>query len=319
MKPRDSKTPPQSSSQTQESSAQTQASGGASQALESFLARLEATVSKTPELEDIAHNPEKLQELITNLESDIASGEWLRANYAEMDLKMMPALVKQANTKYPEMQLKYATNPEELASSIKETINEGVQSSRFITNTGQSGIHFAVIDHQTINNETSLILIEPASFDKLNAGIMGARVKIALEKLNLPNCHFSMVEMNIQQSNSECGIFSLALAKKLHTEADKLMRLHRDNVNGVLCEPNTPLPSDQLDQYLPPSFYKHTQGRKRFKKYIERNPEAENTKVNKKGETLRERFEKSLVKTEGKTVSVSSHRKRTSEYKSLML
>ncbi len=128
-----------------------------------------------------------------------------------------------------------------------------------------------------------------------------------------------MAEMDIQRSSSECGMFSLSLAKKLYSEAQKLERLHKDNIKGVLCEPDTPLSAEKLDTYLPTTFYKHVQGRRRLGEYLKANPDAEHETVNKKGETLRERFERSLSSAEGKTVSVSQHRKRATEYKSLMM
>nr|WP_244427526.1 YopJ family acetyltransferase [Bartonella vinsonii] len=146
------------------------------------------------------------------------------------------------------------------------------------------------------------------------------KIQTAVSDAQLPDCHFATVEMDIQRSSSECGIFSLALAKKLHTESGKITRVHEDNVKGILCEPNTPLPSHKLDAYLTASFYKHTQGSRRLEEYVKANPGAEQEKVNKKGETLGERFKKSLVTTEkGKNVSVSPHRKRVTEYKSLTM
>lgn len=93
--------------------------------------------------------------------------------------------------------------------------------------------------------------------------------------------------------------------------------MHKNTLNGILCEPDTPLSSQKLDTYLPATFYKHIQSTKRFKKYGASIPEAENAKVNKKGETLRKKFDKNLVTSEEKTVSVPPHRKRVSEYKSL--
>ncbi|MCZ2158727.1 YopJ/AvrA family T3SS effector serine/threonine acetyltransferase [Bartonella sp. 220] len=269
---------------------------------------------------DVVFSHEELQNIITRLESDIISGYWMKAYYADTDLRLMPALVEQANKKYPEMNLQLAMTPESLTTLIKQTIDKGNQSSRFITNTGGSKIHFTVIDHHTIDGKTSLILFEPTTCEKMPAARLTLRIQTAVSDAQLPDCHFSIVEMDIQRSSSECGIFSLALAKKLHIESAKLARMHKDNISGVLCESNTPLPSQKLDTYLPANFYKHTQGRRRLREYIKSNPEAENEKVNKKGETLTKRFERNLMTTEkGKKVSVSPHIKRVTEYKSLMI
>ncbi|CAF26618.1 YopJ/AvrA family T3SS effector serine/threonine acetyltransferase [Bartonella quintana] len=310
---------PQNSNSTPHHSFSTQNSDIENESLESLLARLENEDSEKVENEDVSVNHEKLKGIITDLESDLASGKWINAFYANIDLKMMPALVKQANTKYPEMNLKLALTPQELVFSIKETINSGVQSSRFIVNLGGSRIHFAVIDHQTVADKTSLLLLEPTSFENGNAAMMGLRTKKALQDSDLSHYSFSMAEMNIQRSTSECGIFSLALAKKLYLESDKLKKMHTDNVNGVLSDPESAyLSSDKLDQYLPITLYKHTQSTKRLKQYVKANPGSEHKSINKKEETLFERFEKNLTLKEDKAFSVSTHKKRISEYKSLL-
>ncbi|VFT03927.1 Virulence factor yopJ [Yersinia enterocolitica] len=66
--------------------------------------------------------------------------------------------------------------------------------------------------------------------------MLAIRAKTAIERYQLPDCHFSMVEMDIQRSSSECGIFSLALAKKLYTERDNLLKIHEDNIKGILSD-----------------------------------------------------------------------------------
>ncbi|GAA5110501.1 YopJ/AvrA family T3SS effector serine/threonine acetyltransferase [Bartonella jaculi] len=309
MKPQDSKSSAQSSSSVQGADIE-------NESLESLLARLEQL--NTEKEKNIPFDHEKLQDIITGLEKDIADGSWIKKDYAHIDLKLMPALIEQANLKYPRLDLKFATSSEELCLSIKEAIDNGVQSCRHIVNMKEKGMHFAVIDHRTIENKTSLIFFESATLKSMNPAMLALRTQMSI-KSQLPDCRFSIVEMDIQRSSSECGIFSLALAKKLHTEAGKLTRMHKDNIDGVLCQSDAPLPSDKLDAYLPVSFFKHTQSRRRLEQYVKSHPGAENEKVNKKDKTLAERFDKNLVTTEEeKTVSVSAHRKRVKEYKSLL-
>ncbi|WP_208433799.1 YopJ/AvrA family T3SS effector serine/threonine acetyltransferase [Bartonella taylorii] len=311
MKTQDSKNTPHSSLQTQESES-------TNESLENLPTNLEQlNIEKE---KNIPFSHEELKGIIAGLERDIADGNWIRNNhyYASTDLKMMPALIDQANHKYQGLNLKLITTSEDLVSSIKEAMHNGIQSSRYIVNTTDRGIHFAVLDHRTIDGKTSLIFFEPATLNDEIPLLLAVRIQLTIQE-QLPECYLSKGEMDIQRSPSECGIISLALAKKLHIEADKLTRMHRDNIDGVLNKTTLTLPSDKLDPYLPPSFYKHTQGRRRLKEYVESNQEAENTQVNKKGETLRERFDKNLVTTEEKTVSVSLHRKRVTEYKSLMI
>ncbi|MGF7157265.1 YopJ/AvrA family T3SS effector serine/threonine acetyltransferase [Bartonella heixiaziensis] len=311
MKPQDSKSIARGSSQTQESKNE-------NESLENLSADLEQlNIEKE---QKIPFSREELKDIIAELERDIADGSGIRGNYhyANTDLKLIPALVEQANRKYQGLNLKFVTTSQDLCGSIKEAIDKGIPSSKYIVNTTDRGIHSVVLDHRTIDGKTSLIAFEPATLESEAALLLAVRLQLIIQR-ELPECHFSKVEMDIQRSSSECSIISLALAKKLHTEADKLTRMHKDNISGILCEPNTTLPHNKLDPYLPPSFYKHTQGTRRLKEYSEANPAAEHEKVNKKGETLHERFEKNLVESEGKAVSVSLHKKRVSEYKSLMM
>ncbi|HDL8012828.1 TPA: YopJ family type III secretion system effector serine/threonine acetyltransferase, partial [Yersinia enterocolitica] len=224
---------------------------------------------------------EELKNIIIQLETDIADGSWFHKNYSRLDIEVMPALVIQANNKYPEMNLNFVTSPQDLSIEIKNVIENGVGSSRFIINMGEGGIHFSVIDYKHINGKTSLILFEPVNFNSMGPAILAISTKTAIERYQLPDCHFSMVEMDIQRSSSECGIFSLALAKKLYTERDSLLKIHEDNIKGILSDSENPLPHNKLDPYLPVTFYKHTQGKKRLNEYLNTNPQGVGTVVNK--------------------------------------
>ncbi|EHO3528205.1 effector protein YopJ, partial [Salmonella enterica subsp. enterica serovar Enteritidis] len=68
----------------------------------------------------------------------------------------------------------------------------------------------------------------------------------------------------------------------------------------------------------PVSFYKHTQGVQRLNEYVEANPAAGSSIVNKKNETLYERFDNNAVMLNDKKLSISAHKKRIAEYKSLL-
>ncbi|WP_375640897.1 YopJ/AvrA family T3SS effector serine/threonine acetyltransferase [Bartonella sp. AA168HLJHH] len=314
MKPQDS--PPPHSSQTPEGASAPEGAH-ANASLDTLTAHLERL--NIEKIKNTPFNRAELKDIIAGLEKHNADGSWIKNYYDILDLYMMPALVDQANRKYPEMNLKLTSPPDGFALALKETLEKGIKSSRLIVNAQDRGIHFAVVDHQTIDNKTSLIFLEPTSLRDTLPALLALRTRQSIEHHQFPNIHFAMVEMDIQRSSSECGMFSLSLAKKLYLEAQKLERLHKDNIKGVLCEPDTPLPAEKLDPYLPARLYKHVQGRRRLGEYLKANPEAAQEKVNKKGETLTERFERSLVATETKTVSVSQHRKRATEYKSLMM
>lgn len=261
---------------------------------------------------------EELKNIIAQLETDIADDSWLHKDYSKMDVKIMPALVMQANNKFPEMNLNFVRSPQDLSIEIKNTIEHGVESSRFIINMGEDGIHFSVIDYKHINGKTSLILFEPASFNSMVPAMLAFRTKMAIERYQLPDCHFSMVEMDIQRSSSECGIFSLALAKKLYRERGNLLKIHEDNIKGTLSDSVMPLPHDKLDPYLPVTFYKHTQSKRRLNEYLNTNPQGVGTVINKKNETILNRFDNNQSVIDGKNLSVSAHKKRITEYKKLL-
>ncbi|MFQ6292747.1 YopJ/AvrA family T3SS effector serine/threonine acetyltransferase [Yersinia enterocolitica] len=261
---------------------------------------------------------EELKNIIAQLETDIADGSWPHKDYSKIDIKIMPALVMQANNKFPEMNLNFVRSPKDISIEIKSTIEHGVESCRFIINMGEDGIHFSVIDYKHINGKTSLILFEPASFNSMGPAMLAFRTKMAIERYQLPDCHFSMVEMDIQRSSSECGIFSLALAKKLYRERVNLLKIHEDNIKGTLSDSVMPLPHDKLDPYLPVTFYKHTQGKRRLNEYLNTNPQGIDAVINKKNETILNRFDNNQSVIDGKELSVSAHKKRITEYKTLL-
>ncbi|WP_144754496.1 YopJ/AvrA family T3SS effector serine/threonine acetyltransferase [Bartonella saheliensis] len=318
MKPQDSP-PPRSSPTPEGASAQESAHAredqSTNESLESLIARLQKNAL---EEENAPPSSEELKAIIAGLEDDLITGHWILANYEDTDIRLMPSLVEKANRKYPGMNLKLALTAEKLTHALKETIESGAKSCQFIVNLG-SRIHFAAMDYKVIDDKISLIMFEPTTFNNISAYKLGIKINQTLASFPLPSYSFAMAEMDIQRSSSECGIFSLNLAKKLHLESDKLTRMHQDNIKGVLCEQKTPLPPEKLDSYLPSRLYKHAQGRRRLEQYLKANPEAAHEKVNKKGETLTERFEKNLNEKEGKTVSVSPHKKRITEYKALMM
>ncbi|WP_208435319.1 YopJ/AvrA family T3SS effector serine/threonine acetyltransferase [Bartonella phoceensis] len=302
MKPHGSKDTAHSSQQTQSGSEEGHVAQGASAAEGDSLQRKEEMVA-----------------IIASLEADLASGHWIDKRYADLDLKLMPDFVEQANKKYPSMNLKFSMKPENFAQLVKETIEAGVHSSQFILGINDKSPHFGVVDLRKINNKTSLIFFSPSTLNDTVSAVLAVRAQISVHKANLPDCHYSTVDMNIQHTPGDSGILSLALAKKLHTDAHCVAKMHDDNVQGLLATPENPLSPERVDKYLSPRFYKHTQLESRLEKYIRANPGAENAEVNKKKESLPERFGKNLVAAEGKAVSTSPQRKRITECKSLSL
>ncbi|MDH0354264.1 YopJ family acetyltransferase [Morganella sp. GD04133] len=63
---------------------------------------------------------EKLKNIIIQLENDIADNSWYNNSYSMKDMEIMPALVIQANDKYPEMNLNFVESPQYLSEEIKK-------------------------------------------------------------------------------------------------------------------------------------------------------------------------------------------------------
>ncbi|OPB31189.1 YopJ/AvrA family T3SS effector serine/threonine acetyltransferase [Bartonella sp. AR 15-3] len=295
---------------------QTSSPLNSSATLEELLSRLEA--NETTEKPSILFSKKALQNVISDLENDITNSSFVDANYAHIDLTIMPHLVEQENNKCPGINLQFITDPEQLVKSIQKVINQGIPSSRFLISLEGNDPHFAIIDQQTIANKTSLILFETTKFTHMNAEVLGVTVKSAIEAAQLPYCYFSMAEINLQANSSESGIISLLFAKKLHLEANKLKVMHQDNISGILCKRGIPLPYHKVDEYLPGAFYKHAQTGKRISQYVDKNRQYFTKTINNKDEILHHRLDKHSVLLDNKVVSCSSQKKRIEKYKALV-
>ncbi len=223
MKPQDSKDTAAHASQIlrmanapEEASAQkatkTPEGAHADSSLENLAAHLEQQSNEKGE--NIPFNHKELKNIIARLEDDISTGRWFTANYASTDLKLMPALVEQANRKYPEMHLQLVASSHDFALALKEAIKNSVQSSRFIIHTKDRGIHFSVIDHQTIDDKTSVIFFEPTTLNNMRPAMLALRTQLSIKSHGLSHCSFAMAEMDIQRSSSECGMFKLKPCQK---------------------------------------------------------------------------------------------------------
>ena len=272
-----------------------------------------------PEAGNSSH-PEKelLKKIIAELECDITGHIGNSTRNIATDLSLMPALVNEVNRKYPQMNLRFADTPQTLAVLIKQSVSSEEMCSRYIVNGGENCVHFAIIDCKIINDKISVILFEPATYHNMVPAMLALRVKLAIEREHIPDCCFSAAEMDIQHSRSECGIFSLILAKKIHTESEHLFNIHKDNAEGILSDSFGLVMSDKTDTYLPVTFYKHTQGLSRIEQYIQSHPEDRNRIINKKNETIYTRFVNHSVEYEHKQRSVSAYEKRIALYKSVM-
>ncbi|MCP1290293.1 MULTISPECIES: YopJ/AvrA family T3SS effector serine/threonine acetyltransferase [unclassified Chromobacterium] len=256
---------------------------------------------------------------IRDVEKSLDSGAWTTSSFAKLDKEFIPGLIASANTSKPGLNLTYASDARDLSDKILEIFHKGSESGRYIVNMGSDGIHFAVFDYRLVEGKPSVLMFEPANFNSTGPMFLAFRAKSALDQLSSHNICFSMMEMDIQRSGSECAIFSLALAKKLFKEHQAVSELHQMNASGAIPSSNGFFSSSvESDQLIPPSFYKHTQGRGRLEKYVTARPGREAQEINKKGETLLERQKQHLENIGGKELVNSIHQKRLEELKQLM-
>ncbi len=252
------------------------------------------------------------------VEVSLNDGTWCQGKpFYTVERMLMADLVQMANDRKPGLNLVYLEAPEPLGALIKQAM-EGADATRYVVNMGDDGTHFAVFDCRILGGHASVILFEPTTLDGMMAPTkLARRAKTALQMAcSLETCHFLTVEMDLQRSVSECGVFSLALGKKLHKEHQALSSLHQLNVQRVFFD-NPFMPPSEADQYLPPSFYKHVQGRARMAEYLETRPDAEQVILNKKQQTLRERVNGHMEAVGGRVISKSAHDKRLAELKAL--
>lgn len=109
------------------------------------------------------------------------------------------------------MNLRFADTPQTLTVLIKQSVFPEEMNSRYIINAGENCIHVAIIRYEIINEKIYVILFEPVTYHNDVPAILA---RLAIQCEHIPNCCFSAAEMDIQHSHSECGIFSLILAKK---------------------------------------------------------------------------------------------------------
>ena len=269
-----------------------------------------------PDVKQINDCITSISNVIGKLKTDLKEGTWDNKDYAHYDLTLMPSMVRAANHKYPDMNLTFVKSVEELVDLISEAKANNQNAGRYIINMGEDGVHFAVVDCRIIDGKTSVMLFEPSRFSGQGPIFLALRVKSELDN-HLQDSTFFMVEMNLQGSKSECGIYSLSIAKKLHVEKEQLDALHVKNLSGELSEGCEFIPCKTLDEFLPIKLYKHVQGTHRLEAYIQNNPEAETCIVNKKNETLRDRFYNNTLLVGGHPKSISIYNKRITEYETI--
>lgn len=257
-----------------------------------------------------------LSELIAVVDQSLRDGSWSSANFSRADRALMPELVQMANEKKPGLNLMCLMPLEGLVDLMKNARDSGMNAYRVLINMGADNAHYAVLDCRVLEGRTSVFLLEPADFDCWPAVRLANEVHDILEK-EKADVHLLKMEVDLQKSPSGCGMFCLALAKKLHQQTEHLTLIHQ----GFLGEDygfGARFPRAESDVFLPDILFKHMQGRARQGEYFKMNPGAEDIMVNKKDQPLLERLNSSMEAVGGRVMSKSICNKRMYELNALM-
>lgn len=258
-----------------------------------------------------------LEKHIKKIEESLENNTWMDLALSKSDQVMMPHLVALANKRKPGLNLKYVDSPYDLPGHIKSLSPNDYHSHKYIVRTGEDKVHMAMLDARFIDNKLSMILFEPASLSCRAPSFLALRIISAFEK-NLPHERKPIIlQMDIQRSNYECGIFSLALAKKALKCDECVLKLHHEIAKRETEIPSLEECKEIADKFLPVLFYKHTQGLKRMGEYLEKKPESIHQPLNHQRKKIMDHIKASYTEINGKLMSKSIHIKRLTEYKTL--
>lgn len=238
------------------------------------------------------------------VEKHLKKGTFSEKDYSPMDLTHMPRMVRLANWEDPDLNLHYKSNPQDAIDAIfalAANPTSAGSDARFIVvdqnqdrnqnkkiihyhdrKQGEKTIHFAAIDCRWIQNAgkkiLSIIVFDSCSYS--NPSSLSMRQELATAFMT--NMHknpaalgkfaYAVISMNIQQSRSESGIFSLSIARTLKQDEEELTKLHQRNVLGSLTiiKGTNVVTQEQADSLLPDNLYQHAASKERlYDRYLQ--------------------------------------------------
>lgn len=265
---------------------------------------------------------QKLNFLIDEIEKSLDNYTWSdRLTWSGKPLSLydkhfMPDLIALANKRKPGLNLMYVSSPHDLSDLLKNRLMNDYSSHKYMISTGDDKVHFALLETRYINDTLSMILFEPTSLNHLAPGMLLLRIMGELERHGIHNKNLFTLQMDVQRSDYECGIFCLAFAKKMHKTESDILLLHekvlKDSLKGTNFEESKKI----ADEFLPLYFYKHTQGLGRLGEYLDTNSEPLHKNISKK-DYYENLIKKKYVEVNNKLMSKSIYVKRLDEYKAL--
>ena len=251
-------------------------------------------------------NTERLESYIGKIDESLGKTQISSRLSSATDLHFMPSLIQMVNTKKKGINAHFANDPNEFVEIVNNLIENQILNAKIIVNLEFSRIHFIAFDVCIKEGNISLIGFESATLVSLGASMLAFQCHVLLSKI--PKLVLAIIEMDLQRSNGECGIFSLAMIKTMHKEQKQMEILHERNIKKDLpITMGIIIPIDNANKLLPPSFMKHSQSMRRLKRYLKAYDGAEHTVINKKGETLLVRQQRFFgqIQVNEKTISQS--------------
>ncbi|QZN97630.1 YopJ family acetyltransferase [Symbiopectobacterium purcellii] len=258
-----------------------------------------------------------LGEYIDKIETSLNNNTWMDLQLAITDRKVMPHLVALANKRNPALNLVYIDSPYDLPAHLMSLSPNDYHPNKYIICTGDDKMHTGMLDARFIDNKLSMILFEPTSLNFTAPALLALRINSALEQ-DMPGVKKPFaLQVDIQRSDYECGIFSLALAKKTHKNDECVLKLHHEIAAKKFEKVTLAECKSITDKFLPVICYKHTQGLKRLSEYLEAKPESIHHQISGKHKQIMNHIKASYTHIDGKLISKSIHLKRLTEYKAL--
>jgi YopJ family protease len=146
--------------------------------------------------------------------------------------------------------------------------------------------HIVAVDIKKQAQKSSLIVL-----DSMGSGKESKNAAEIFNKELAVSSTVLYITTNQEMAWTGCHIFAVSFALKMQDHRQLFDRIHDDQLNRVDAERVTAIngPGLTKDLVLPPSFYKHAQSSRTIGECIKPNRKA--PVVNKKGQTLLERYE----------------------------
>lgn len=232
---------------------------------------------------------------------------------AEADARFLPKLLASEAARHPGMRLSHHRSPLALVEYLVQRcgLPDAEGREQGIVNMGPDGIHFAAFDLAIRAGQPSLILIEPGSMNTGGGARLAYRLGRAMARLapqgqDWPHRSLMSFETQTQQSEVDCGMFSLATSKTMFEESGAFESLHTRLRAGEFDEASAfdPFPLETSDALLPPSIMRHTQSSARLNIYAVRHALANEGAIAAMPELLAHQIEHTFARDD-RTYSVS--------------